>query len=101
MASSTKQLENLDTELDALTTPTSAQVYAVSRDYDADIVAASAAGRAINGGGAGTTQPVPAADTAAVQETIPTPFDDGGPETIETLVFAEDEVSVSGIDVPS
>lgn len=53
MASSSKQLENLDAELDALNTPTSAQVYQVSRDYDGDLVAASAVGRAINGGGGG------------------------------------------------
>lgn len=51
MPSTADQIANLDAELDALSTPTTAQVLAHTQDYDADVVAASAAQRAINGGG--------------------------------------------------
>lgn len=54
MASSGQQLANLDAELDGLVSPTSSDVYSLSRDYDSDLVAASAVGRAINGGGGGS-----------------------------------------------
>lgn len=51
MASTDVQIQNLDAELDALSMPTTAEVYDKSRDYDADVVAASGVSRAIGGGG--------------------------------------------------
>lgn len=53
MPSTDDQITNLDAELDALDDPTTAEVYAHSKDYDADVVAASAARRAGGGGGGG------------------------------------------------
>lgn len=51
MPSDQQQITNLEAEVDALSSPTTAQVRLVSRDYDADIVAASALRQAASGGG--------------------------------------------------
>jgi hypothetical protein len=48
------QIANLAAELDALEAPTTAQVLAHSQDYDAGIVAAEAARRAIGAAGGGS-----------------------------------------------
>jgi hypothetical protein len=51
MTKTNDQITNLDAELDALSSPTTAETYVVSKDYDADVVAAAAARRALAGGG--------------------------------------------------
>lgn len=61
------QVANLDAELDALVSPTTDDVLARSRDYDAGFVAASAARRAIEGGG-GPGGPVAAEDVTVDPE---------------------------------
>jgi hypothetical protein len=53
MTKTNDQITNLDAELDALSSPTTAETYVVSKDYDADVVAAAAARRALGGGGGG------------------------------------------------
>lgn len=50
------QIDNLEDEVDALVTPTTEDVLAVSQDYDAGIVAASALRQAAAGGGG--SQPI-------------------------------------------
>lgn len=51
MPSTQDQITNLEAELDGLVSPTTAQVDAVTRDYDADVVAAVAAKRSLGAGG--------------------------------------------------
>lgn len=69
MPSDADQITNLDTELDALVSPTSAQTQVVTRDYDAGIVAASAARRALAGLSSGASVPdfvIETTDPAAI-----------------------------------
>jgi hypothetical protein len=53
MTKTNDQIANLDAELDALSSPTTADTYVVSKDYDPDVVAASAARRSLAAGGGG------------------------------------------------